>query len=1013
MIQRIANLLKVRPDEGRLVVLVAFLFACIQAGQGMGENAASALFLLRFGVDFLPYMYIAAGALTFIITMAYAAGLGRFEKGRFFSWIISAFAILLILERAALTLSLPFLYPALWLTINGMGGILGTFVWNLAGEVCDARQAKRLFPLFTSAGILGSVIGNAVTGFAAKLLGTDNLFFLYAALLGVAFYLTRAIANSYFRKEKTFKNKASLWEDMRAGFDFVRISPLMRLIAFSSILFSVLFLAIAFPFNKVVTESFPDEAGVAGFFGLFNSITTTATFLISLFLANRIYTRIGIINSVFLMPLTYIFCFAVFASRYDLNGAAIARFAQLVILAGISGTAWNALFNIIPSQKRGQVLAFNNGVPSQIGVMLSGVLLILAEKALNVQQIFLTGTLIALVCVVLIWRMRTAYAQALIDALRAGRLEVFSASEASFSGLQGDTAALNVAIRALQDPKAATRHLAIEMLGKMQAASAIPTLTRLLSDPDADVRTSIIAVLGTLRAKSALEAILAHLDDPDEQVRVQALYVIAQLEPKPSSALNEKISKLLKNDPSIAVQLQSAITLAKLGAGEQVVPNLINWLNSTDSQIRISVLMTINEATPYLNMPFDIKPLLDALEDSSAPVRRAAVFALAKFKETAISNALVAHLNDPDEPVRSAAAAALRQRGDESRTLVLEIFETDGPAVDMALEALAPGNTKTLDPLRQFANRETISARTLRNQYASLPTAGHSTNFLRDRLRIQAAICAGRVIKTIGLFGDMHGMELVRKSMHGSNVENRAAALEALDTIGDKELAKDIVSLLEEEPVHSHPSTVIEDLLKSTNPWLRTLAISAIPELNLREFIPALHELKSDPHELIQEATIKSLSQFGEVKPMDTLKTLSIFERILLLHEVPIFSELSPEDLKSVAEVAHEEWYPQNTDIFRQGDEGNMMFVIAEGRLQVVRNMDGKDQVLAERSRGDFVGEMAIIESAPRSATLHTHSEVRVLAIDDETFKGILRERPEVSFAVLHSLSRRLREMME
>jgi AAA family ATP:ADP antiporter len=209
-----------------------------------------------------------------------------------------------------------------------MGGILGTFVWNLAGEVCDARQAKRLFPLFTSAGILGSVGGNAITGFAAKLLGTDNLLFLYAGLLGIAFYLTRAISNSYFRKEKAFIDKAGLWNDLRAGFDFVRVSPLMRLIAFSSILFSVLFFAIAFPFNRVVTASFSDEAGVAGFFGLFNSITTAATFLVSLFLANRIYSRIGIINSVFLMPLVYIFCFAVFIGRYDLGGAAIARFGS-------------------------------------------------------------------------------------------------------------------------------------------------------------------------------------------------------------------------------------------------------------------------------------------------------------------------------------------------------------------------------------------------------------------------------------------------------------------------------------------------------------------------------------------------------------------------------------------------------------------------------------------------------------------------------------------------------------
>ena len=144
---------------------------------------------------------------------------------------------------------------------------------------------------------------------------------------------------------------------------------------------------------------------------------------------------------------------------------------------------------------------------------------------------------------------------------------------------------------------------------------------------------------------------------------------------------------------------------------------------------------------------------------------------------------------------------------------------------------------------------------------------------------------------------------------------------------------------------------------------------------------------------------------------MDTLKTVSILERILLLREIPIFADLSPDDLKLVAESAREEWYPQNTVIFHQGDEGSMMFVIAEGHLHVVRSANGVEQVLAERGPGDFVGDMAIIESAPRSASLITHSDVRVLAIDGETFKAILHERPEVSFAVMRSLSRRLREV--
>ena len=329
-----------------------------------------------------------------------------------------------------------------------------------------------------------------------------------------------------------------------------------------------------------------------------------------------------------------------------------------------------------------------------------------------------------------------------------------------------------------------------------------------------------------------------------------------------------------------------------------------------------------------------------------------------------------------------------------------------------ALDALAPGNPETLTPLREYASRELARARRLRSQSASLHSeSGPAVTLLHDRLRAEASLSEGRLIKTVGLFGDMNTMELVRKSLNGTSLENRAAALEALDTIGDKKLAGSIVSLLEEEPAPSDSSDVIALLLKSTDSWLRTLALRSTAELGLREFLPLLHQLKSGPDLLLREAAQGALTQFGEEKPMDTLKTVSILERVLLLREVPIFADLSPEDLELVANIAREEWYPQNTVIIQQGEEGNVMFVIVEGRLDVVRTADGAEQLLAQRGPGDFVGEMAVIESAPRLATLRTNSDVRVLAIDGETFKGILRERPDVSFAVLRNVSLRLREM--
>ena len=146
---------------------------------------------------------------------------------------------------------------------------------------------------------------------------------------------------------------------------------------------------------------------------------------------------------------------------------------------------------------------------------------------------------------------------------------------------------------------------------------------------------------------------------------------------------------------------------------------------------------------------------------------------------------------------------------------------------------------------------------------------------------------------------------------------------------------------------------------------------------------------------------------------METMQTISTLERVLILREIPIFADLSLEDLEQIAQIAHEQWHPSKSVICRQGEEGDVMFVIISGQVQIVSGSEGREQILAERGPGDFVGEMAIIDPAPRSAGMIATSETRVLAIEGESFKAILRERPEVSLAVMQSISRRLREMMK
>ena len=146
---------------------------------------------------------------------------------------------------------------------------------------------------------------------------------------------------------------------------------------------------------------------------------------------------------------------------------------------------------------------------------------------------------------------------------------------------------------------------------------------------------------------------------------------------------------------------------------------------------------------------------------------------------------------------------------------------------------------------------------------------------------------------------------------------------------------------------------------------------------------------------------------------MDTLATLSLMDRILFFKRVPLFENLSPADLKQVASIADEEIFPDGEIIVVQGEQGDAMFVIVSGEVRVCITRDGSQIEVARRKPGEYVGELSVINREPRNATLIASGDVRMLSIDQKSLEGLIRERPEVSLAVIQVLSKRLKEAME
>lgn len=1022
MLQSVKNqamaLLRVQPEEVRMVILMAALFVSVQAGQGIGENAAFGLFLGRVNINSLPYMYMGLGGFVSVASLAYATSLSRFLDSSVVKNVLAISVFLFAGQWVAITFFGLSFYSLLWLTTYGMGILSGTVLWTIAGEVCDARQAKRLFPLFTSMGILGSVFGNLLTGLFANIAGTDNLIIVYAILLAGGFYLTREITHRYFKTERVEK-KYSLINDMRAGFDFVHGSPLFRLVAFSSILYSILFFTVDFPFSEILSVQFRgNEASLAGFKGLFTSITTAVTFLVSLFVANRLYTRFGIINSILIMPVTYAAAFLIFFASYSFAGAVFVRFAQLILLGGILSTAWNALFNVVPPEQRGQVLAFNNGVPAQLGVFLSGVLILLSKQALETKDILLLGAFVAVVSIYLTLKMKPAYGEALLNALRAGRVEVFSDQDESFAGYQNDPAALDVIRNALRDPKPQIRRLAVEMSARTDNREIIADLIDRLYDDDGSVRTAATRAVSDLGGHAALADVILGLDDPDNAVRAETLASLPKLEVDPSPELIHTLERLL-HDGDVIVRAHAALVLLYFCESPMAKQVLDKLLKHDDVAQRQLVLRAFGHIAPGTKHAIRLeREWIEILQDESVTVRRDAALVAQFVRDESVIISLGHLLADEDAAVRHNTSGSLKQLWPDSRNVALQMLEhSDRSAVYAALDAIPSGDENAFASLSSYIQREVANLRYLRSLTAPLHRDGRFVSLLLDSLKRREAQSEERLIKAVGLFGNSRALELVRKTMNAGDPSTRASALEALETLGDRKITQQILPILDRGGVFKKSSEdaldmspAIQMLLEHEDHWIRAVAARAVPELGLTDYADMLRKLKRDPDTLVKQSASVALAQMDGAE-MKTLKTISTLERILLLREIPMFSGLDPEDLEKIADIAHEELYSPNSVICREGDAGNALFIIVSGDVQVVKSVGGHESTLATRSAGEFVGEMAILDSAPRSATVRAMNDVRILSINGEAFKSILLDRPEVAVSVLRNMSSRIRAL--
>jgi hypothetical protein len=207
----------------------------------------------------------------------------------------------------------------------------------------------------------------------------------------------------------------------------------------------------------------------------------------------------------------------------------------------------------------------------------------------------------------------------------------------------------------------------------------------------------------------------------------------------------------------------------------------------------------------------------------------------------------------------------------------------------------------------------------------------------------------------------------------------------------------------------------IDDLLRRCavdGNWVtRLVACHTIGAAGRGGLVDTLVAVVASPRPALRREAERALHALdGERMPEEA--EMTIVERMLLLKETELFRNLDARDLAGIASVVKERTYSPGETIIREGDRGDFLALVVGGKVSVLKS-DGKGGEFHVRDLGspELVGEMALLDEAPRSASIRSVGRAQLLLLSRAEFESLTEEYPGIALGIARVLSRRLQTL--
>ena len=714
----------------------------------IAKPVGNAIFLNRFGSEFLPYMYILTAVVAAIISTIYSQALKRFSILQLNLGSLGTCLALLVVFAVVIPLpgAKDFVAIGLYLWVALFGVLAASQFWMMASLVFDVRQAKRLFGPIGAGAIAGGIVGGYLAQVVANAYGVRSLLYvaigsLIPVMMISVFLWRRHIAgkeSALARKKKTAQLRESPHQLILRS---KHLLLLCGIIAFSVITAKL----VDYQFSALAAERYANEDRLTAFFGFWFSTFNVIGLIIQLLLTQRIVQWLGVSGALMFLPAGLGLGVVLMFVNPGISSAIFSRLVDGSLKQSLHRAGVEMLFLPVSTAVKGRIKTYIDVLIDSAAGGLGGLLLLFLTDWMNVSVMGISGPVAIfvigwLVCVLLI---RDEYLEAFRDQLShlrpqkqkrhlksrhkevlAGFLDVLEGAKRGLDDKQllyvlertddlTERKFRQPIVELLNHGTPQVRARALRSLALRDGPNILLQVIPLLVDEDVRVRNAALEYCISHHLEETEELIREQLKDPDPNVSGTALVqLLVETRSNPEMRADYGLEELFERrvrelrylTPETAAPWRIKLLKAAGRSGSNLGKDFITaMLESEDEDIAREAILAAGET-------LDERYLLRVIDFlSEAPFRPHAVSALVQYELgliTLLPGYLRRNLIEMAD-VRRLPAVIERIGSQQSVDLLFALIEKYYPAdLELRIQTLRALNTMRRDfPILQMPTK--------------------------------------------------------------------------------------------------------------------------------------------------------------------------------------------------------------------------------------------------------------------------------------------------------------------